>query len=73
MPRASKATASETIALEGLEVKLEHFGGGYSVCSEIHHAGAALVEFSPTDALAQTIPVVMANGRAAGAEARGRR
>jgi hypothetical protein len=131
MPRASKETASQTIALEGLEVKLEHFGGGYSVCFEshtadadlgqlfrglpddrcqlprwgyvlegrvtfrfadreetyeagdayyvppghtpIHHAGAALVEFSPTDVLAQTIPVVMENVRAAGAEAGSRR
>ena len=44
MPKASKATASETIALEGLEVKLEHFGGGYSVCFESHTADGDLAE-----------------------------
>jgi len=27
----------------------------------VHYAGAEIVEFSPTDALAQTIPVVLAN------------
>ena len=119
MPKVSKKTASETIALEGLEVQLEHLDGGYSVCFEshtadgdladlfrglpgdrcqlprwgyviegkvafrlpdreetyaagdayyvppghtpVHHAGAEIVEFSPTDALAQTIPVVLGN------------
>ncbi|HSD81890.1 MAG TPA: hypothetical protein VLB47_14570 [Solirubrobacteraceae bacterium] len=123
MPRASSETASETIALEGLEVHLEHLEGGYSVCFEshsadadlaglfrglpddrcqlprwgyvlsgkvgfrfadreetyeagdayyvppghtpVHHAGARLVEFSPTDVLATTIGVVMENMRAA--------
>jgi hypothetical protein len=35
----------------------------------VHHAGAQIVEFSPTDVLAQTIPVVMANVRAAEAGA----
>lgn len=29
-----------------------------------HHAGAEIVEFSPTDALAQTIPVVLENLKA---------
>ncbi len=119
MPKVSKDSASETIALDGLEVKLEHLEGGYSVCFEshtadgdladlfrglpddrcqlprwgyviegkvafrlpdgeetyvagdayyvppghtpVHYAGAEIVEFSPTDALAQTIPVVLAN------------
>ena len=32
----------------------------------IHYAGAELVEFSPTDVLAQTISVVMGNLHAAG-------
>ena len=32
MPKVSRETASETIALEGLEVQLEHLAGGYSVC-----------------------------------------
>jgi hypothetical protein len=27
----------------------------------VHYAGAEIVEFSPTDELAQTIPVVLAN------------
>jgi hypothetical protein len=35
----------------------------------IHFAGAEIVEFSPTEALAETIPVVLANLRAAGVEA----
>ena len=119
MPKVSKDSASETIALDGLDVKLEHLEGGYSVCFEshtadgdladlfrglpgdrcqlprwgyviegkvafrlpdgeetyvagdayfvppghtpVHYAGAEIVEFSPTDALAQTIPVVLGN------------
>jgi hypothetical protein len=32
----------------------------------IHHAGCELVEFSPTEILAQTIPVVVGNLRAHG-------
>jgi hypothetical protein len=36
----------------------------------IHYAGAEIVEFSPTDLLGQTIPVVMDNLHAAGAAAR---
>ena len=124
MPKVSRETASETIALEGLDVRLEHLDGGYSVCFEshtadadladlfrglpdhrcplprwgyvirgkvgflladreetyeagdayyvppghtpIHHAGAEIVEFSPTDVLAETISVVMGNLHAAG-------
>lgn len=119
MPNASLETASESIALEGLEVHLENFEGGYTVCFEshtadadlaplfrglpddrcqfprwgyvvageitfrlrdhderyqageayyvppghtpIHHAGARIVEFSPTEPLGETIGVVMAN------------
>ena len=124
MPKASRETASERIALEGLDVRLENLEGGYSVCFEshaadaeladlfrglpddrcqlprwgyvlegkiafrfadreeryeagdayyvppghipIHHAGAEIVEFSPTDVLGETIGVVMENLRAAG-------
>jgi hypothetical protein len=127
MPKVSKETASETIALEGLEVHLEHLDGGYSVCFEshtadadladlfrglpdnraqlprwgyvikgkvafrfadreetyrpgdayyvppghtpIHFAGSEIVEFSPTDALGETIGVVLENLGAAGVEA----
>jgi len=125
MPKVSRQTASETVALDGLEVRLEHLEGGYSVCFEshtadadlaglfrglpddrcqlprwgyvlrgrvgfrfsgreeeyetgdayyvppghtpVHHAGAEIVEFSPTAILRQTIPVVLTNLR--GAEA----
>jgi hypothetical protein len=119
MPKVSRETASEQVEFEGLDVRLEHLEGGYSVCFEshsadadlaelfrglpddrcqlarwgyvikgrtgfrlgdreetyeegdayfvpaghtpVHYAGAEVVEFSPTDALAETIPVVMAN------------
>ena len=36
----------------------------------VHYAGAEIIEFSPTDVLAQTIPVVMDNLQAAGVAAR---
>jgi hypothetical protein len=49
MPNVSRDTATETIALEGHTL--------------IHYAGAELVEFSPTDVLGQTIPVVLGNLR----------
>ena len=121
MPNASKETASEKITLEGLDVRLEHLNGGYSVCFEshtsdadlaglfrglpddqlprwgyvikgrvgfrfsdreetyeagdayyvppghtpVHYAGAEIVEFSPTEILGETIPVVMKNLEAA--------
>ena len=44
MPKVSRETASETIALEGLEVRLEHLDGGYSVCFESHTADADLAD-----------------------------
>jgi hypothetical protein len=126
MPKVSRETASETVAMEGLEVRLEHLEGGYSVCFEshiadadlaelfrglpddrcqlprwgyvirgrvafrfanreetyeagdayyvppghtpVHHSGAEIVEFSPTDVLGETMGVVMENLRAAGVE-----
>jgi hypothetical protein len=126
MPNVSKETASEKIVFDGLEVRLEHLEGGYSVCFEshtadadladlfrglpddraqlphwgyvingkvgfrfadreetyeagdayyvppghtpVHYAGAEIVEFSPTGALGETIPVVMRNLQAAGVE-----
>jgi hypothetical protein len=128
MPKASRDTASESLTTDGLEVRLEHLEGGYSVCFEshtadadladlfrglpddraqlprwgyvitgrvgfrfadreetyeagdayyvppghtpVHQAGAEIVEFSPTEILGQTIPVVMRNLEAAGAEVR---
>ncbi|HEX9889769.1 MAG TPA: hypothetical protein VGA69_09850 [Nitriliruptorales bacterium] len=42
MPRTSKTTASDGIALEGLDVRLEHLDGGYTVCFESHTADADL-------------------------------
>ena len=124
MPNVSRETASEQIAFEGIEVRLESLEGGYSVCFEshtadaglaglfrglpddraqlprwgyviegrvgfrfsdreetyaagdayyvppghtpIHYAGAEIVEFSPSEVLGETIPVVMENLRAAG-------
>ncbi len=128
MPKASRDTASESVTTDGLEVRLEHLEGGYSVCFEshtanadladlfrgppddraqiprrryvikgkvgcrfadreetyeagdtyyvapghtpVHHAGSEIVEFSPTEILGKTIPVVMRNLEAAGAEVR---
>jgi hypothetical protein len=126
MPSVSRETASEAVELEGLDVRVEHMDGGYSVCFEkhtadadlaglfrglpddrcqlprwgyvlegmitfrfaggeeetyvagdayyvppghtpVHYAGAQIVEFSPTDELARTIPVVMRNVAAAAA------
>ena len=124
MPHVSRETASEQVAFEGIDVRLEHLEGGYTVCFEshradadlaglfrglpddraqlprfgyvvtgrtgfrfpdgeetyeagdayyvppghtpIHYAGAEIVEFSPTDLLGETIPVVMKNLEAAG-------
>jgi hypothetical protein len=35
----------------------------------VHHAGAEIIEFSPTDALGETMGVVMQNVRAGGVAA----
>ena len=127
MPNVSRETAAERIAFEGIDVRLEHLEGGYTVCFEshtadadlaplfrglpddrcqvprlgyvvagamtfrfadheetyeageayyvppghtpIHHAGAEIVEFSPTEELMGTIAVVVGNLDAAGASA----
>jgi hypothetical protein len=127
MPKVSRETASETVAMDGLDVRLHHLDGGYSVCFEshtadadlaplfrglpedrcqlprwgyvlsgevtfrfadrdetyeagdayyvppghtpLHHAGAEIVEFSPTGILGETVGVVMQNARAAQAGA----
>ena len=42
MPKASKATASENVSLEGYEGHFEHFEGGYSVGFETYTADADL-------------------------------
>jgi hypothetical protein len=44
MPKVSRETASQTMALEGLKVQLEHLDGGYTVCFESHTADADLAE-----------------------------
>ena len=42
MPKASRATASESMTLEGYEGHFEHFEGGYSVGFETYTADADL-------------------------------
>ena len=42
MPKVSRNTASHSAQLEGLDVRLEHLEGGYSVCFESHTADAEL-------------------------------
>lgn len=44
MPSTSRDTASDGITLEGLDVRMEHLEGGYSVCFESHSADADLAE-----------------------------
>lgn len=44
MPSTSRDTASDGITLEGLDVRMEHLEGGYSVCFESHSANADLAE-----------------------------
>jgi hypothetical protein len=124
MPSTSKETASEQVAFEGIDIRLENLEGGYSVCFEshradadlanlfrglpddraqlprwgyviegkvgfrfsdreetyqagdayyvppghtpVHYAGTEIVEFSPTEILGETIPVVIKNLHAAG-------
>ena len=42
MPKVSRNTASHSVQLDGLDVRLEHLEGGYSVCFESHTADAEL-------------------------------
>jgi hypothetical protein len=44
MPKVSRDTASQAVSLDGLDVKVEHLEGGYSVCFESHTADADLAE-----------------------------
>jgi hypothetical protein len=44
MPSVSRKTASEAVSLDGLDVRVEHLEGGYSVCFETHTADADLAE-----------------------------
>jgi hypothetical protein len=44
MPKASRDTASESVTTDGLEVRLEHLDGGYSVCFESHTANEDLAD-----------------------------
>jgi hypothetical protein len=126
MPKVSRQTASETMAMEGFEGRYENLEGGYTVGFEsytadadaaelfrglpddrcqcphwgyvnkgrvafrypereetyeagdayyappghtpVFFAGTEIVEFSPTDALGETIGVIVENLRAAGVE-----
>lgn len=45
MPKASKATASESVEVEGYEGHLENFKGGYTVAFEKYTADADLTPF----------------------------
>lgn len=42
MPKVSRDSAPHSVELEGLEVRLAHLEGGYSVCFEKHTADAQL-------------------------------
>jgi hypothetical protein len=44
MPKVSKDTASQTMAVDGLEVHMERLEGGYTVCFESHTTDADLAE-----------------------------
>jgi hypothetical protein len=44
MPQVSRETASERVSLDGLDVRVEHLDGGYSVCFEEHTADADLAD-----------------------------
>ena len=46
MPNVSRNTASHSVELEGLDVRLGHLEGGYSVCFEKHTADAELGDYS---------------------------
>ena len=45
MPKASKATASEAVQVEGYEGHIENFAGGYTVAFETYTADADLTPF----------------------------
>jgi hypothetical protein len=42
MPGVTRENASEAVAVEGLDVRIEHLEGGYSVCFESHTADGDL-------------------------------
>jgi hypothetical protein len=44
MPQVSRETASQRVSFDGLDVRVEHLDGGYSVCFEEHTADADLAE-----------------------------
>ena len=44
MPSTSRNTASEQVTTDGLDVRVEHLDGGYSVCFESHTADADLAD-----------------------------
>src|ERR1700742_567310 len=45
MPRASRDTAAETIAMDGFEGRYENFAGGYTVGFESYSSDSDLAEF----------------------------
>lgn len=44
MPSTSRETASDAVRFEGVDIRLEHLEGGYSVCFERHAADGRLTE-----------------------------
>lgn len=44
MPSTSRDTASDAVRFEGVDIRLEHLDGGYSVCFERHTADAELTD-----------------------------
>lgn len=44
MPRTSRDTASDAVRFEGVDIRLGHLDGGYSVCFERHTADADLAK-----------------------------
>jgi hypothetical protein len=44
MPQVSRETASQRVSFDGIDVRVEHLDGGYSVCFEEHTADADLAE-----------------------------
>lgn len=44
MPRTSRDTASDAVRFPGVDIRLEHLEGGYSVCFERHTADADLAD-----------------------------
>jgi hypothetical protein len=45
MPKVSRDTATQTVILDGHEIRTEHLDGGYSVCFESHTADVDVADW----------------------------